>query len=209
MIHLVYLGEGPRDKAVIPAIVKTLLNVPEGIPVKHEFAIWKDVRLNKPGLGSGFGRKLLFKIIEAYNSGADGIIAVVDVDNSPKREKLGALKTGRDKHREKNPPFPTALAEANPHVEAWLLDDKTAVLKTLGLADTNQIPMVGKIDHPKNFLHDLVGKSDRRDDKEIDIIQEIAVAIDLRRCHHTSDTGLRSLVDDMDAEIRPLIAKKS
>ncbi|HEV7224363.1 MAG TPA: hypothetical protein VGN42_16760 [Pirellulales bacterium] len=127
MIHLFFVGDGPRDGATLPPLVERIL----GAEVSVTFREWRPLHLRGKG---GYGGKLQFIIRAARDAGASGLVAVVDRDKDPRRRRLRDLAAGRAGDRASAPPFPTALGEAVPHVEAWLLDDLAAVRQSLRLA---------------------------------------------------------------------------
>ena len=54
------------------------------------------------------------------------------------------LREARERDRMERPPFPTAFGEADPHGEAWLLDDPTAIRDALELDPEVEIPTLSK-----------------------------------------------------------------
>lgn len=135
MIFVLLFGDGPRDAAMIPPLLESLL----GVRVRVEFTAW--ARLHHQGSRSGYQRKLLFAMRQAQDKRANGMVATVDVDSDRRREKLRELQEARDKARQKDPPFPTVLGEASPHAEAWLLDDPVAVRRALRLSGNAAVPL--------------------------------------------------------------------
>src|SRR5436305_6917758 len=116
-LNLLFVGDGPRDEAVVPRLVERILNV----DVTGEFEPWKELHLH--GSGKGLGKKLLYMLRRARDRGAAGVVATVDADKFTKKDKLTDLKGARNKDRESGHTTPAALGEAIPHLEAWLLDD--------------------------------------------------------------------------------------
>lgn len=143
MIPLLFIGDGPRDGAMMPAIVKTIL----GNDIRPEIRTW--ARLNRAG--SGYDRKLLFAIAEARTENLTGLVATVDADKSGP-ERIAQMRAARERDRSKNLPLPVALGCAEPDGEAWLLDDPAAVRQTLGLPENHSLLNVRKTNDPKAAL---------------------------------------------------------
>ena len=195
MIRLLFVGDGERDAAMNPPLVQTIA----GFPILPSFRPWP--RLH--GTGRGYDRKLLFALGKARREDLQGIVATVDRDKSPHSERLGSMKAARERDRATRPPLPTALGCADPHAEAWLLDDPQAVRKTLKLPVTVAIRSVLKIKDPKRELGKLQAKSPR-DEAPKAIMAEIAAALDPGRCKHGKRTGFESFVAEVRGEIAPL-----
>jgi hypothetical protein len=199
MIHLFFVGDGPRDEAAVPRLVERILNV----PVRDEFSAW--ARLHRSGAGKGYGRKLRYATRQAKDRGADGLVATVDADKATKRTRLGELSDARDEDRASSPPFPTAIGEAVPHLEAWLLDDAEAVRHALQLAHDASIPTVRKTKDPKAKLDDLFALSYRKDEVLV-LLTDIARELVPSRCRHASSTGFKGFADEVQSELGQLAA---
>jgi hypothetical protein len=196
MIRLLFVGDGERDAVTNPHLVKLIT----GADVDAADVPWP--RLNQAG--KGFDRKLLFAIRQARRDGFDGVVATIDQDKSPGRDRIKDLVAARSKDRETAAPLPTALGCANPHAEAWLLDDAVAVRATLKLDARATIPNVRKIASPKNELTGLHAVSPRSADPIRTILVEIAQALDPTRCAHAKETGFAHFADEVQEEIGPL-----
>jgi hypothetical protein len=155
------------------------------------------------GPGRGFDRKLLFAIRKARQDGLQGVVATIDKDKSPGRDRLRDLEAGRTKDREQAAPLPTALGCADPHSEAWLLDDPVAVRETLRLAP-DAIPSARKTGRPKDSLTELHTESPRAAEPIRTILVEIAQALVPRRCQHAKETGFARFEKEVEDEITPL-----
>ena len=136
----------------------------------------------------------------AIDDEAAGLVAVVDRDKSEARSRLRELQNERDDHRSKFPPFPTALGEAAPHGEAWLLADENAVREALSLKSELAIPSVSKTKDPKGVLDGLIQQSARRGEPVTPILTEIARLVDERRCVHRDETGFAAFAEDVRHE---------
>jgi hypothetical protein len=196
MIRLLFVGDGERDAATNPHLVSTLT----GSSVDPTTIAWP--RLNRAG--RGYDRKLLFAIRQARDDGLGGVVATIDRDRSPGRDRLRELEAARAKDRETATPLPAALGAADPHAEAWLLDDPVAVRTVLRLPRDAQIPNVRRIANPKAELTRLHARSPRADETARTILAEIAQALDPRRLSHERDTGFAHFADDVRHEIGPL-----
>ncbi len=193
MIKLLVVGDGERDGASVPPLIQTILQK----PVESEFERWP--RLQKRGLG----RKLLFATIQARTRKHDGLVAVVDADQRMRSEKIKALVAARTEMRQSAPPFPTALGEAIPNGDAWLLDDPLAVFDALQLDRNTPIAVVTKVRDPKPELDAIIAMSSRADEDILQVLAAIAGLVGLERCRHASDTGFEAFVKDVTAELKP------
>jgi hypothetical protein len=182
--------------ATVPHLVQTIL----GRHFDSKAAAW--ARLHK----GGHARQLLFATVQAIDAGADGLIAIVDRDRAPSRSRLQAMKEGRESHRRDNPPFATALGEANPHVDVWLLDDPVAVSSALGIADADHIPNIRRVEHPKTELDRLIGAFGPSSSSKMEILAQIAQKVDPTRCAHSKETGFDALQKEVAFEIGRSIA---
>ena len=197
MTTLLFIGDGPRDLAMLPGLVEGILQA----RFDRQCRDWHAIRLNR---GKGFGRKLLFAVRQARDARWDGVVAVVDADNDRHGERLKELKAARSADRAKTPAFPTALGQVFPHGEAWLLDDPVAVRLTLRLIGDVAMPNVSRITNPKESLHELVAGSERADEKYLLLIEEMARQISSARCVHAAETGFKDFVEEVEAELGPL-----
>lgn len=191
-MNIAFLGEGPRDHAIIPKIVEKLL----GQGITPSFQEWP--RLNQAG---GIQKKLFYASLVAQRSRRDALVATVDADKT-KKDRLDAMIEGRTRHREKHPPLPTALGCAEPHCEAWLLDDPVAVRTVLELPSTTPVPNVRDTKVPKQTLDQLIESSPREID-HMAFLAEIAAAVEPERCAHRKETGFARFQKDVQAEIKP------
>lgn len=198
-MHLLFVADGPRDEATIPRLVERILST----SIESSFRPWKGVRLNQ---GSGYRRKLRFVLAQARDQELDGVVATVDSDRDATKKRLKELCLGRDEDRQ-NPsvsPMPTAVGEAVPHLEAWLLDDPVSVRNALGLSKDNDIPNVAQGD-PKTALNRLIDESESSD-RPAQLLSAIACGLDCDRCNHSSDTGFKDFVYDVRAELEPQLS---
>lgn len=196
MIRLLFVGDGERDAATNPHLIATIT----GAEIEPTAIPWPRLHV----AGHGFDRKLLFAICQARQDGLQGVVATIDKDTSPGRDRLRDLEAGRTKDREQAAPLPTALGCADPHAEAWLLDDPVAVRETLQLAADAEIPNVRDVDSPKNSLTGLHTQSPRSEVPIRTILVEIAQALVVQRCQHAKETGFARFIKEIEDEIGPL-----
>lgn len=196
MIRLLFVGDGERDAATNPHLVKIIV----GSDIDASHRAWKELRL----AGGGNDRKLKFAIRQARDAGLDGVVAVVDQDKSGPGDRLRSLVAGRTADREMAAPLPTALGCANPHAEVWLLDDAVAVRTVLRLEPSADIPNVRKMTYPKDALEKLHAESPRAVDSIRDILAELGQALVASRCQHAKETGFEAFAKDVKDEIGPL-----
>lgn len=196
MIRLLVVGDGPRDEVTLPRLVEKIL----GARVDEVSRTWPRLQ------GGGLKKKLRFATLDANDSRAQGIVAVVDLDKSGSTEKLKKLQASRDALRIDHPPFPIALGCARPHGEAWLFDDGVAVRNALQLEGSTAVPPITKlVDSPKKALEDLLSSSPRAGALPLDVWADIANQLEPGRCTHEKETGFRAFRRELDQEIAPLV----
>jgi len=135
------------------------------------------------------------------------MVAVVDWDKDRKGRRLAALREGREQERYRTVDVPVALGQADPHVEAWLLDDPVAVRRALQLPADHQMPNVVKSSYPKDDIDVLRRAGGDSDDTILVALSRIADAVVPQRCEHQKETGLKRFVDDVRHELGPLTRK--
>lgn len=198
MSQFLFIGDGDRDLIALPELVKRL--------TKQDFAeesrAWRELR----GHGRGFGKKLKLAARIAIDRGLDGLVAVVDQDRAPARDRLRELAAARAEDRARIS-LPTALGEARPHGEAWLLDDSVAVRRALELPAHEPIPSVTKTRNPKKELESLLAKSPKSGIRPRVIYGDIAEHVDSSRCAHASETGFAEFAAEVEKEITPVLSK--
>lgn len=199
MIRLLFVGDGPRDEAMTPVLVRRLLR---GEAQSHDdgFRAW--ARIN--AVGKGYDRKLMFALRQARDGDYHGVVATIDRDASRGRERFKSLVAARARDREMRPALPTALGCADPHAEAWLLDDPVAVREVLALPGAREIPNVAREADPKQALCELQALSARADDAPARICGEIAACLEISRCAHRRATGLEAFARDLEEELGAL-----
>lgn len=201
-LPIMVVGDGPRDAAMLPPLVSRVLGTT--VQAVGERG-WHGVRLTR---GGGYDRKLRFVMREAVESGARGLVATVDRDKSPKRSRLADLVKARETERQdvRSPAaqLAVALGEADPHAEAWLLDDAVAVRSALGLGASAAIPNVRKV-APKDALDVLFGGREL-DERPVELLARIAGLVDSSRCVHARETGLHSFCDEVRTELGQFVA---
>ncbi len=205
MIRLLFVGDGPRDEASLPPLVGTILNTK--IDNGSEFRAWKSIRVG------GYTKKLLFAIRIVRDRRLPGLVAVVDSDRQPARHRLRELQDARKKDRASNPPFPTALGEARPNVDVWLLDDATAVRDALQLSGNVSIPRVDNTPDPKAALNELISHSldmklqlngGTSASHTLPLLAKIAAQITPNRCKRAKATGFHAFEQDVLREFAML-----
>jgi len=201
MIHLYFVGDGPRDEATLPCLVERLL----GYKVSPSFPERPHVRLNGSG---GYRGQIRFAIRAARDADAGGIVVFVDADKDRRGRKFRELRAGRDDYLASAPPFPTALGEADPHAEAWLLDDQVAVRQVLGLSPDVGISTIRQTKSPKATLQLLIDQSEIKTDDLLAILAAIAREVDPSRCRHAKETGFKKFADEVRHELGPLVPKR-
>jgi hypothetical protein len=193
MIRLLFVGDGPRDTAIMPAIVSTIL-AKQVRPDQLEPRVW--ARLHDAG--RGYDRKLLFALAQARADGLAGVVATVDSDKSGS-ERLDKMRTARATDRARNPPIPIALGCADPHGEAWLLDDPDAIRAGLNLPVDHVVTSVRKTKNPKSVLEAIM--SSKAGARPLELMETIALALVPSRCTHKMETGFEAFEREVKVEL--------
>lgn len=208
MIHLLFLGDGPRDEAILPPIVGVILEE----ETTGEFRSWKSLRLHgragSKGKGpsaknKGYRRKLRYARGIAEGEGMAGVVAVVDADRAPPGARIRELRRARREELAAGYDLPIAAGVAKPHTEAWLLDDARAVRSALSLGEEVKVPSVKNLSDPKGALEALLKASSRGDEPKI-VWADIAGRLDLKRCANAKQTGFAAFAKDVKEELGPV-----
>ena len=206
MRHLLIIGDGQRDTVTVPRLVKGVLKV----EFEYKASPWPRLhRGEKKARGyrlKGYGLKLYYALRSARVGAADGVVATIDADKERGHQRLAAMKMAREADRAEHSPLPTALGEAIPHNEAWLLDDQIAVREVLQLPRAAVIPNVRRCEYPKDSLETLLQESPRHDEPPLTIWAEIAGRVESKNCHHKKETGFEAFVGEVQQELGPLFA---
>lgn len=192
-MNLYYVADGPRDKAVVPELVKRVLPTAR---MAH-FRSWK-LHLR----GGGYRKKLRFAIRAARDAGLDGVVATLDQDSEKKGRRCQELRAGRDEERldPKHAPMPVATGEACPHTEAWLLDDDVAVRSSLSTPPDQPVQSLKNCKDPKQALQVLIEQF-APNSETLEVLTLIAKSVDPARCNHANETGLTDFLQDVRAEL--------
>jgi hypothetical protein len=201
-MSILVVGDGSRDQTALPNLVCRILDA----SVESRFDDWHQVRV-RAQRGTIYARKLKYLTRRARADSFAALAIVVDTDKSSARDKLRQLRAGRDEDRQELPPFPTALGEANPHFDVWLLDDSVAVRTALGLARDCHVPNAVKTDYPKDTLTELIEQSTVDFAQISDALGEIARHLSSERCVHCKETGFATFEKDVCDEIKPAISE--
>lgn len=193
MTKLLFVGDGERDKAMLPPMVARIL----GAPVEPEFDSW--ARLNDGG--RGYGRRLRYQMIRARDRACSGVVAVVDRDRDRRGNRIRSLCESRDAEKLKVNYTPTAVGEAIPHGEAWLLDDPKAVRTGMQLPTDAEVPRWRERDNCKSILEAIFEACPRCADEPLAVWADIASNIDPVRYQHSRDTGFEAFQADVGTEL--------
>ncbi len=195
MIEVLFVGDGDRDAIVVPVLVERIL----GVAIQPQTTHW--ARLHKSG-GRGYGRKLKYALTQARDRNVRGVVATLDTDTAKHRARLKELQGGREQDRAANAKISTALGEATPHGEAWVLDDAMAVQAGLRLSPEATIPTTKDSPNPKKTLHGLFKRSPRADEPFKTVLADLARRIDPGRYAYPKETGYRAFATDVRTEFR-------
>jgi hypothetical protein len=187
MIKILFVLDGPRDSITVPRFVENIL----GVKVEVETTQWAVLR--QKGDKRGYHRQLRFAIVQAQDAQAVALVAVVDRDKAGRQERMKELKSARDIQLI----FPVALGQAEPHGEAWLLDDPVAVKRGLKLPGSLEIPTVKKVNSPKEEIEQLRKGSDLSEAPIMEVLRAIMLHIDHTRFIHPDLTGFEAFEKDV------------
>ena len=190
-MRLRIIGDGDRDESVLPALIRGIVSH----PVSHEFKVW--ARLH--GAGKGYAAKLDFSTRVARDLDFDGVAAVVDGDRQGK-PRLAELRRGRSEARAAMPSFPTAIGCAEPHLEAWLLDDPVAVKEGLNLPSSTMLQSPSKCENPKLELERRHHESANRHLTIRAAMERIAAGVVETRCGQRDSTGFAAFAKELRSE---------
>jgi len=195
-MRILIVGDGPRDAIALPALVCAIL----GCDLDSRFDDIHKIR-HLHGIGSARTRKLLYLIRRAKSEKFDGLVVVEDSDKDPARKRLKELQAGRKTDRDSNPLFPTALGEANPHLDVWFLDDEKAIRDGFGLPVDTKVINSQKSDNPRDDVTALHNRSESSELPIAKAIGRVARLLSPSRCLHKKETGLKAFVADLVIEI--------
>lgn len=200
MIALHFVGDGERDGQTVPHLVRRILasHHQRDVHFAPSLAAW--ARLSR----KGYARKLRFAQLQAEDRRCAGLVATVDRDKTPAKSRLKILKDARNESRAAGQTIPIALGEANPHGEAWLTADPTAVRDALGLS-SEMVLSTGL--SPKDELTRLWREraSAVRHFSATDALAEISKRVDVKVVATVSDSGFDEFADEVCEEIGPLV----
>lgn len=206
-MHVLFVGDGERDAVTVPPLVEKILGVGCGETSIRWARLHGTRRGREPS--RGYEAKLNFAIRQAKDQRADGLVATIDRDRDERNERIASLEIARESLRASAHYVPTAIGQAIPHGEAWLLDDPSAVREAMKLMSDQSIPSVNRTKNPKSELERVLSESPRRHEKPLHVWADIASLIDITRLQHARDTGFAVFADDVRREIGPIAAKNS
>lgn len=191
-MKLLFVADGPRDAASLPGLVRNILEH----DVQSEYSRWAHLRDG----GKRYDRKLKFAASQARSRGLNGLVAVADQDKTSRNERRNALMEARQNLADEGYPLPVAVGVANPHVDAWLLDDAAAVRTGLNLPVESAIPSAGKMKYPKDNLDELIQQSDFEEVSKA--LESISAQVQEARCQNADKTGFRDFATDCRRELK-------
>ena len=144
-VRILVLGDGkhevgvksdtPPEQGQEPALlclVRRLLNSPKSLSLDGRF--FRGVRAAHGRGRNKYMKKTVSAIRKAKKEGYAGLAIVIDRDRYPDRDRLGAIREGREA-LEGEAPAPCALGCAAEAFDAWMLADRGAVAGAGGNVD--------------------------------------------------------------------------
>lgn len=182
------------DEGVVPILVFRLCDQPAQMRVKTR----RHAHLH----GKNLSQKVQFAKRQArYNPGTKAGVFVQDTEGDD--AIMVQLATGRDREL---PDFPFAIGVAHPCIEAWLLADRSAILRTFANAHLEGVPdapeslpapRTDRANNPKKLLEQLGGDSRATKDA-------IARKIDLTMARQRCPLSFDPFAAEIASRIRPL-----
>jgi hypothetical protein len=197
MIDIFFILDGERDHITVPPLVGRIL----GLSIRPQNKSW--ARLRQKGNAKGYERQLLFAIRQAQDAHTAALVAVVDRDKATRREKLKELISAR----EQTTGYPVALGQAEPHGEAWLLDDPVAIRRGLGLKGDSEIPNIRNVESPKDTIEELRKGSEFSDAPILQVLEAIINHVDSNRFLHAKETGYEAFEKDVRHQLKSVVAE--
>jgi hypothetical protein len=99
-----------------------------------------------------------------------------------------------------------ALGEADPHGEAWLLDDPVAIRRGLGLTANSEIPNIRDVESPKDKIEELRKNSEKSEEPILEVLQAITNHVDPSRFRHAKETGFEAFEKDVKHQLKTVAA---
>lgn len=182
------------EEGVVPILVSRLCDKPAQMRVKTK----RHAHLQ----GKNLSQKVQFAKRQArYNLGTKAGVFVQDTDGD------GAIIVDLAKGRDRAlPDFPFAIGVAHPCIEAWLLADRSAILRTFGKAHSERVPdapealpapRTDRANNPKKLLEQLGADSQATKDA-------IARKIDLTVARQRCPLSFEPFAAEIASRIRPL-----
>jgi hypothetical protein len=196
MIDIFFVLDGPRDHITVPPLVGHIL----GLSIRPQTMPW--ARLRQKGNAKGYQRQLQFAIRQAQDAKTAALVAVIDRDAASRREKRKELIAAR----EQSAGYPVALGQADPHGEAWLLDDPVAIRRGLGFTGDAEIPNIRDVESPKDTIEQLRKNSELSGEPILQVLQAITKHVDPSRFQHAKETGFEAFEKDVKHQFKTVAA---
>ena len=189
----VFVGEGNNDELVVPIVLQK-----HGYDcVKSEFRTWKSFHQRGQ---RGFRKKAKLAFVLARLNGMEGVVTTLDADNQPNR--VEELKAARDDDRADaaNILMRIIVGQADPELEAWLLDDSEAVKSGLSLSPQTRVQSPKNVPDVKIALDELISESDVAGSRA-DCLAAVANMVRLESSRDPNATGLNAFLEDAKREL--------
>ena len=173
--RVLIFGEGPHEIGgrmdaelsceelpALPRLVRRLAGEPKR--AGYVCCRFKEVRAVHGKGANKFAKKVIRAMRQAERGGFHGAVIVIDRDRQPDRERIGALRQGRDVADDAGCP-PCAVGTAVETFDAWMIADADGI-KTAGGDPTKAPPNPESLDakagprHPKDVAHDVFGAAE-------------------------------------------------
>jgi len=194
---------GPEGQlGALPRLVHRLLGNPESI--EYDCRSLRSVMHVRGKARNGFARKVKGAMRTAMLEGHDGVVVVIDRDREPDRERIGALRDGRDS-MQADVPVPCAVGTAVETFDAWMIADLTAVRAAKGdqaRIPTNPESLAGKEGtgtHPKDLAALIFGAGLAR------AYSTVAENADFEVLKQTCPQGFTPFAAEVEEHLLPMV----
>ena len=218
-VQVLVYGEGPHELGrtfdtdlpsnhlpSLPGLVHRLLDRPEG--ASYTCRRFKDVRAAHQK-GKKFGKKVISAVRQAKKDGFGAVVVLIDRDREPDKERIGALREGRDAAQKRSGLPPCAIGTAVETFDAWMIVDREAIRAAGGdpeRSHSNPEDLdggAGSPGHPKNCAQQVfdMPKGTGLGEKYAIVAAHVNLHLLAERCPQ----GFKPFAEDVQKRIIPIV----